>query len=65
MADSQDSIFYELPQALVDEMLQSCGSVSVKLASSFNKVKSKKEEIRGNLKELGLLHRDSEISPSP
>jgi hypothetical protein len=65
MATTSENIFYELPQALVEEMLQRCSGVSSKLSASFNTIKNSKETIRKTLIENILLHRDAEITALP
>jgi len=58
-------IFYELPEALVDELLSRCNSVSESLCGSFKKIYSEKDEIRKKLRDNDILHRDSEIASFP
>ena len=65
MAAAQENIFYELPQALVEEMLQRCGGVSDKLSTSFNSIKNGKAQIRKSLNGKGILLRDSDITSMP
>lgn len=61
----EEQPFAELPGALVDELLSKCGPVSEGLFASFDKVRGEKERIRKKLFDLGLIHRDSEISSAP
>lgn len=58
-------VFYDLPEVLVDELLSKCGSVSESLLKSFQIIHNKKDDIRGELINLNLLHRDSEVSSFP
>lgn len=58
-------VFYDLPQALVEELLSKCGPVSETLSKSFQVVHDEKDLIRDRLKGLDLLHRDSEVSSIP
>lgn len=65
MADIRDSTFYGLPESLVDELLSNCGAVSESLSRSFRSLVDRKELYRKELNDLGVLHRDSDISSVP
>lgn len=54
--------FDELPEALVEEMLQSCKNVGDKLSSHFKNILKKKNEIRISLEKENLLKRANELS---
>ena len=58
-------VFFDLPEALVEELLSKCGSVSESLSRSFQVIHDEKEQIRDRLNELDLYHRDSEVSSVP
>lgn len=58
-------VFYDLPQALVEELLSKCGPVSETLSKSFQVVHDEKDLIRDRLNGLDILHRDSEVSSIP
>jgi len=57
--------FDELPEALVEEMLNECDELGKNLSESFRKLNKTKEEIRKALKEKELLKKDTEISIAP
>lgn len=59
------SPFYELPQALIEDMLNQCDDIGTKLRNSFQKLYDTKKDIRQLLKERNLLRKDSEIIYSP
>jgi hypothetical protein len=61
----EEQPFAELPEALVDDLLSKCTPVGEGLFASFDKVRCAKEQVRKKLLDLGLLHRDSEISSVP
>lgn len=56
-----DHPFDELPEALVEEMLDQCDSLGEKLSNSFRKLYETKNENRKKLTAQKLLKRDSEI----
>ena len=57
--------FNELPEALVEEMLNECDELGKNLSKSFQKLSKTKEEIRKALKDKKLLKKDTEISIAP
>lgn len=57
--------FEELPEALVEEMLNQCDGLGNDLSNSFKEIYLKKTDIRKKLKELNLLRRDTELSVAP
>lgn len=65
METPQDIVFYDLPQALIEEMLGKCGGISDRLVTSFSKVRLEKEKIRGKLQSAGLLQRDANLASFP
>jgi len=54
--------FDELPEALVEEMLNECNELGKNLSNSFRKLNKTKEKIRKVLKDKRLLKKDSDIS---
>ncbi|MCX6654460.1 MAG: DNA double-strand break repair nuclease NurA [Candidatus Bathyarchaeota archaeon] len=61
----EDQPFALLPEALVDDLLNRCGTVSEGLFNSFNKIREEKTAIRTKLVGGNLIHRDTEISSVP
>lgn len=57
--------FDELPEALVEEMLNECDKLGKNLSKSFQKLNETKEKIRKALKDKKLLKKDSDISIAP
>ena len=57
--------FSELPEALVEEMLNGCGALGEDLSKSFKKLYKNKDKIRSELKKKGLLKKDTELSFAP
>jgi len=57
--------FDELPEALVEEMLNQCDELGENLSNSFRKLFERKNEIRKNLTDHNLLKKDAEISSAP
>lgn len=57
--------FDELPEALVEEMLNECDELGKNLSNSFRKLNKTKEKIRKALKDKRLLKKDSDISLAP
>ncbi|MHA1381923.1 MAG: DNA double-strand break repair nuclease NurA [Candidatus Helarchaeota archaeon] len=56
--------FEELPEALVEEMLNRCGEISANLSANFKQISDKKDELRNKLIDEDLLHEDDRnISP--
>jgi spore coat protein CotH len=49
-------IFFDLPEALIDELLSQCGTVSESLSRSFVTLNQEKENIREQLRKKDLLH---------
>jgi hypothetical protein len=62
---NEDHPFDELPESLVEEMLNKCDSLSKSLSNSFEKLYNKKKEIKEELKNRNLLKKDSEFSNIP
>lgn len=54
--------FDELPEALVEEMLNECDELGKNLSKSFQKLNESKEKIRMSLKDKKLLKKESDIS---
>ncbi|MBA7526185.1 hypothetical protein ES705_18346 [subsurface metagenome] len=57
--------FDELPEALVEEMLNQCDELGENLSKSFRKLYEKKNDFRRKLIEQKLLKNDAEISSAP
>jgi len=57
--------FDELPEALVEEMLNQCDGLGETLSKSFQKLYEQKNGMRQKLKEKQILKRDTEISIAP
>ena len=57
--------FDELPEALVEEMLNQCDALGENLSKSFRKLYEKKNDFRRKLIEQKLLKNDAEISSAP
>ena len=57
--------FNELPEALVVDMLNQCDSIGRKLTKSFQYLFEIKKDIRKQLKQKGLLKKDSDIMLPP
>jgi len=57
-----DQPFAELPEALVEEMLSKSEKIGISLYNSFKEIQRKKEELRNQLLNEGILRRDNEIS---
>lgn len=60
-----DNPFEELPEALVEEMLNQCNELGENLSKSFQKLYEMKSEMRKKLVEQKLLKKDTEISSAP
>jgi hypothetical protein len=60
-----DNPFDELPEALVEEMLNRCEDLGESLSKSFQRLYDIKADIRKELKGKNLLKRDTEISSTP
>ena len=58
---SSESIFQDLPQALVEEMLGEYKRLGAELSTSLEKMENTKEQTRAFLSKAGLLRRDSSI----
>ncbi|MFH1447343.1 MAG: DNA double-strand break repair nuclease NurA, partial [Candidatus Micrarchaeota archaeon] len=61
----ENTVFYDLPEALIEELLSKCNSVSESLSRSFQTIQDEKDNIRKSLNEQGLIHRDSEVASFP
>lgn len=57
--------FEELPEALVEEMLNKSNTLGKELSTSFQRLYEQKNSIRKKLKEKNLLRKDTEISFVP
>ena len=57
--------FKELPEALVEDMLDKCNGISRKLSNTFQKLLDTKKEARQILKKEKLLRKDSELTITP
>jgi len=57
--------FDELPEALVEEMLDQCDELGENLSKSFQKLYKQKNNMRQKLKEKQILKKDTEISVAP
>jgi len=57
--------FDELPEALIEEMLNQCDCLGTNLSKSFQQLYEKKNSIRQKLKENNILKRDTDISVAP
>ena len=57
--------FDELPEALVEEMLDQCEELGENLSKSFQKLYNVKNDIRKELIGKNLLRKDTEISSAP
>jgi len=57
--------FDELPEALVEEMLNQCDALGENLSKSFRTLYEKKNDFRRKLIEQKLLKNDAEISSAP
>ncbi|MBA1336491.1 MAG: DNA double-strand break repair nuclease NurA [Firmicutes bacterium] len=55
------TVFSQLPEALVDEMLLKSEKIGEELFNSFMKLQKNKEEIRKQLKDKGILKNDSDF----
>ncbi len=60
-----DDPFGELPEALVEEMLNQCDELGETLSKSFRELFERKSEIRKDMMDQNLLKRDTEISSAP
>jgi hypothetical protein len=60
-----DQVFYDLPMALVDELLRSCDTVGDGLYKGFREIYDKRESIREKLRDQGLHHKDTDIIQEP
>ena len=65
MNEKYENPFDELPEALVEEMLDQCGEIGEKLSKSFETLYENKNEIRKELKEQNILRKDIEIFSAP
>ncbi len=63
--ESGERPFGELPAALVDEVLKRTENLSQKLLSDFEQVRTRREDWRKGLEQVGLLHRDAEVPYVP
>jgi len=58
---SDETPFMDLPQALVEEMLQRCDILGENLSVAFKKINDNRNVIRKNLQKLNILRRDPEL----
>jgi hypothetical protein len=56
-----DRIQFDLPGALVDDLLKKCNYISAGLYNDFNEILHKKKKFREQLKDRGLLHVDVDL----
>ena len=61
MEPNIDQTFFNLPGALVDELLTKCEPISTGLYRGFKEILNKRTKYRKQLHDQGLLHRDTEI----
>ncbi|MFX0196434.1 MAG: DNA double-strand break repair nuclease NurA [Candidatus Hodarchaeota archaeon] len=61
----EEQPFDELPEALVEEMLNQCDNLGDDLSRSFQGLYKQKNDIRKKLKEKDLLRKDTTISVAP
>jgi len=64
MEQATDSPFSELPEALVEEMLNQCDNLGQELSRSFQELFDRKEEVREKLKKMIKTDRDITFAPS-
>jgi len=62
---SNEQPFGELPEALVEEMLNQCNNLGSNLSKSFQKLYECKTEMRNKLAEKKLLKKDADLSFIP
>ena len=60
-----DDPFDELPEALVEEMLNQCDELGETLSNSFRELFERKNEIRKDMVDQNLLKKDTEVSFAP
>lgn len=65
ITNSAEHPFDELPEALVEEMLNQCDNLGSDLSKSFKKLYEQKDSIRAKLKKKELLKRDTTLSTAP
>jgi len=65
MENIVENPFDELPEALVEEMLNQCDDLGENLSKSFQKLYKQKNNMRQKLKEKQKLKKDTEISVAP
>ena len=56
--------FYELPESLVEEMLENTENISKEISSHLKEIYSNKEAIRTKLEDKNIIKKDSEIIQS-
>jgi len=61
MNEKYENPFDELPEALVEEMLDQCGEIGEKLSKSFETLYENKNEMRKELEQQNILRKDTEI----
>lgn len=62
----EQSVFSELPEALVEEMLEKSNQIGEEILLMFKELKEKKKEIREQLQKSGMLKNDRELEfPQP
>lgn len=62
----EHGVFSELPEALVEEMLEKSNQIGEEILSMFKELKEKKKEIREQLQKSGILKSDRELEfPQP
>jgi len=61
MESVADRIQFDLPGALVDDLLKKCNYISAGLYNDFNEILHKKKKFREQLIDRGLLHADLDL----
>ena len=56
-----DNPFDELPESLVEEMLDGCPQLSENLSTTFQRLFKEKDRIRQKLKDTQMLKKDTEL----
>jgi len=62
---SEEKLFGELPQALVEELLNKCETIGSTLISNFEQLRNFKEKIRSILKNDNILRNKASLKPQP
>lgn len=59
--EDNNQLFYQLPEALIEEMLSQSQRIGDFLLSSLKEISAKKEDFRNELIQAGFLKRDSDL----